>query len=99
MDPPDYVSYALDLYSISVDGERRFKGQSTKIYAVRAKNTPIATVDALEAKLREAGEQQEKSAAQVRAAVDRALREMHSVLDDEQRKRLAYLLRAGVLSI
>lgn len=56
-----------------------------------------AAVD--EDKLREAGEQQEKSAAQVRAAVESALREMHAVLDDEQRKRLAYLLRAGVLTI
>jgi hypothetical protein len=50
-------------------------------------------------KLREAGEHQEKSGAQVRAAVERALREMHAVLDGEQRKRLAYLLRAGVLTI
>jgi len=56
-----------------------------------------AAVD--ETKLREAGEQQEKSGAQVRAAVERALREMHAVLDGEQRKRLAYLLRAGVLTI
>lgn len=52
-----------------------------------------------EDKLREAGEQQEKSASQVRAAVESALRKMHSVLDADQRKRLAYLLRTGVLSI
>jgi Spy/CpxP family protein refolding chaperone len=52
-----------------------------------------------ENKLREAGEQQEKSATQVRAAVESALRKMHAVLDGDQRKRLAYLLRAGVLSI
>jgi hypothetical protein len=52
-----------------------------------------------EQKLREAGEQQERSATQVRAAVERALRKIHAVLDDEQRKRLAYLLRTGVLSI
>jgi hypothetical protein len=52
-----------------------------------------------EDKLREAGEQQEKSAAHVRAAVERALRKIHGVLDDEQRKRLAYLLRTGVLTI
>jgi hypothetical protein len=52
-----------------------------------------------EHKLREAGEQQEKSAELVRAAVERALRKIHAVLDDEQRKRLAYLLRTGVLSI
>jgi Spy/CpxP family protein refolding chaperone len=52
-----------------------------------------------ENKLREAGEQQERSASQVRAAVESALRKMHAVLDADQRKRLAYLLRAGVLSI
>jgi hypothetical protein len=52
-----------------------------------------------ENKLREAGEQQERSATQVRAAVESALRKMHAVLDADQRKRLAYLLRAGVLSI
>ena len=52
-----------------------------------------------EQKLHEAGEQQERSATQVRAAVERALRKIHAVLDDEQRKRLAYLLRTGVLSI
>jgi Spy/CpxP family protein refolding chaperone len=52
-----------------------------------------------EQKLSEAGEQQERSASQVRAAVERALRKIHAVLDDEQRKRLAYLLRTGVLSI
>ncbi|HTU63766.1 MAG TPA: periplasmic heavy metal sensor [Polyangiales bacterium] len=52
-----------------------------------------------EGKLREAGEQQEKSASQVRAAVETALRKMHAVLDADQRKRLAYLLRTGVLSI
>jgi Spy/CpxP family protein refolding chaperone len=52
-----------------------------------------------EQKLSEAGAQQERSASQVRAAVERALRKIHAVLDDEQRKRLAYLLRTGVLSI
>ena len=73
----------------AVDQRRRV---STLAQALEA-----AAVD--EDKLREAGEQQEKSATQVRAAVERALREMHAVLDDEQRKRLAYLLRAGVLTI
>jgi hypothetical protein len=52
-----------------------------------------------EQKQSEAGEQQERSASHVRAAVERALRKIHAVLDDEQRKRLAYLLRTGVLSI
>lgn len=35
----------------------------------------------------------------VRDAVQRALTEIHAVLDDEQRRRLAYLLRTGMLTI
>ncbi|MFT3923993.1 MAG: Spy/CpxP family protein refolding chaperone [Myxococcales bacterium] len=52
-----------------------------------------------EAKAQHAGEEQVKSAERVRSAVERALKRIHSVLDDEQRKTLAYLLRTGVLSI
>jgi hypothetical protein len=35
----------------------------------------------------------------LRASVKVALQQMHAILDDEQRKKFAYLLRAGVLSI
>jgi uncharacterized membrane protein len=40
-----------------------------------------------------------KSEAAIRAAVQRALAEIHVLLDESQRKRFAYLLRTGVLSI
>lgn len=52
-----------------------------------------------EARAKEAGEARVKSAERLRDAVVKALGEMHGVLDDEQRRRLAYLLRTGTLSI
>jgi hypothetical protein len=52
-----------------------------------------------EAKAKDAGDEQIKSAERVRQAVERALKKMHASLDDEQRKKLAYMLRTGVLSL
>jgi hypothetical protein len=52
-----------------------------------------------EAKAQSAGDEQIKSAERVRGAVERALKRIHGLLDDEQRKTLAYLLRTGILSI
>jgi hypothetical protein len=40
-----------------------------------------------------------KSAERLRDAVVKALEQIHAVLDDEQRKRLAYLIRTGTLVI
>lgn len=45
------------------------------------------------------GETRVKSAERLRDAVVQALSKMHAILDDEQRKKLAYLLRTGTLSI
>lgn len=47
----------------------------------------------------EGGELRVKSAERLRGAVTRALEQIHGVLDDEQRKRLAYLIRTGTLVI
>ena len=52
-----------------------------------------------ESKVREAGDVQVKIAERLRDAVTKALGQIHAVLDDEQRRKLAYLLRTGVLSI
>ena len=52
-----------------------------------------------EAKVEAASQEQAKSAERLRASVKVALQQMHAILDDEQRKKFAYLLRAGVLSI
>ena len=56
-----------------------------------------ATFDA--AKVDAANAEQATSAERLRASVKQALEQMHSLLDVEQRKKFAYLLRAGVLAI
>lgn len=56
-----------------------------------------AALDA--AKLEEIGDEQKKADQRLSTAVAKALSDIHALLDGEQRKRLAYLLRTGVLSI
>jgi Spy/CpxP family protein refolding chaperone len=51
------------------------------------------------AKAKEAGDMRVKTAERLREAVLGALEKMHALLDDEQRQRLAYLLRTGALVI
>jgi Spy/CpxP family protein refolding chaperone len=46
-----------------------------------------------------AGERRVQSAARVRESLVRALEQIHALLGPEQRQRLAYLIRTGVLSI
>jgi Spy/CpxP family protein refolding chaperone len=52
-----------------------------------------------ELKVDQAGEEQTRSAERLRASVKAALQQMHALLNEEQRKKFAYLLRAGVLAI
>lgn len=52
-----------------------------------------------EAKAKEAGELRVRSAERVRDAVVKALSSLHALLDQEQRDKLAYLLRTGALTI
>lgn len=51
------------------------------------------------AKVDAANTEQATSAERLRASVKRALEDMHALLDTEQRKKFAYLLRAGILAI
>jgi Spy/CpxP family protein refolding chaperone len=51
------------------------------------------------AKVDAVNEEQAKSAERLRASVKTALEQMHALLDTEQRKKFAYLLRAGILGI
>jgi Spy/CpxP family protein refolding chaperone len=51
------------------------------------------------AKLEHAAAEQSKSAERLQNSIKLALSEMHALFDAEQRKKFAYLLRAGVLSI
>jgi len=73
--------------------------------AVDARRSTSGLADAVasasfdEGKAAEAGTARVKGAERLREAVTRALRRIHAILDDEQRKKLAYLLRTGVLSV
>ncbi len=51
------------------------------------------------AKAAAAGDRRVQSATRLRDAVMRALQELHALLKPEQRERLAYLLRTGVLAV
>jgi Spy/CpxP family protein refolding chaperone len=51
------------------------------------------------ARATEAAEQRVRTAERLKQAVLKALQAMHELLTPEQRKRLAYLLRTGALSI
>ena len=51
------------------------------------------------AKVDAANVEQAASAERLRVSVKRALEDMHALLDVEQRKKFAYLLRAGILAI
>jgi hypothetical protein len=69
------------------------------------RRTVTAFADAVEAavfgepRAKEGGEQRVKSAERLRDAVIKALSQIHAMLDDDQRKRLAYLIRTGVLAL
>jgi Spy/CpxP family protein refolding chaperone len=51
------------------------------------------------AKVKEAGALRVTSAERLRAAVEKALAQTHALLQPDQRQRLSYLLRTGVLTI
>jgi hypothetical protein len=52
-----------------------------------------------ETKAGEAAALRVASAERLRDAVTRALRRIHALLDDDQRSRLAYLIRTGALTL
>jgi hypothetical protein len=59
----------------------------------------VAGTAFVEDRAKEGGDLRTKSAERLRDAVVRALGRIHALLDDEQRARLAYLIRTGVLSL
>ncbi len=69
------------------------------------RRTVAAFADAVEGaafgaeRAREGGDLRVKSAERVREAVISALAKIHALLDEEQRKRLAYLIRTGVVTL
>lgn len=72
---------------------------------VDQRRTIAAFADAIEgptfgeARANEGGDQRVESAKKLREAVVKALREIHAILEDDQRKRFAYLVRTGVLAL
>jgi hypothetical protein len=69
------------------------------------RRTVTAFADAIEgpafgeARSREGGDLRVKSAERLRDAVTLALSRIHALLDDDQRKRLSYLIRTGVVTL
>lgn len=69
------------------------------------RRTVAAFADAMEGatfgadRAREGGDLRVKSAERVREAVLSALAKIHALLDEEQRKRFAYLIRTGVVTL
>ena len=73
----------------AVDQRRRVSALAEAVESASFDDQRVASI----------GEEQQKSEERIRAAVAQALKKIHAALDDEQRKKLAYLLRTGVLSI
>jgi len=69
------------------------------------RRTVTAFADAVEGatfnadRAKEGGDLRVKSADRLREAVMQALSRIHALLNDDQRKRLAYLIRTGVLTL
>ena len=69
------------------------------------RRTVTAFADAIEgttfgdARSREGGDLRVKSAERLRDAVTLALSRIHAMLDDDQRKRFAYLIRTGIVTM
>jgi len=106
--PLRFLAHKLDLSDDQVaelarilDDLKTERAQS----AVDHRRTTSAFADAIagesfdESKVAEAADNRVKSAERLRAAVVKALSRMHATLDAEQRSKLAYLLRTGVLAI
>jgi hypothetical protein len=73
--------------------------------AVDQRRTTTAFADAIAdaaldpAKLADAAKQRVQATQRLQDAVAKALAKIHAILDEEQRRRLAYLLRTGALSV
>ncbi|MET0343208.1 MAG: Spy/CpxP family protein refolding chaperone [Polyangiales bacterium] len=106
--PLRFLAYRLDLseaqvsaFAAILDDLKTERAQA----AVDQRRRISALAEAIEGtdfdadRVASAGDEQQRSEERVRSAVSAALRKMHAALDDEQRKKLAYLLRTGALAI
>jgi Spy/CpxP family protein refolding chaperone len=106
--PLRYLAYKLELTDEQVtelaailDELKTERAQA----AVDQRRSTAALADAIasgsfdEAKAGEAGSARVKTAERLRDAVTRALKRIHGILNEEQRKKFAYLIRAGAISV
>jgi hypothetical protein len=106
--PLRFLAYKLELDEKQVGDFARILNELKTERAqaeVDGRRTTAAFADAVggavfdEAKASEGATQRVQSAEKMKNAVQKALREIHAVLSDEQRQRLAYLIRTGVVTL
>ena len=106
--PLRFLAYKLDLDEAQVGAMARILDElkteraQADVDARRAASAFAESVEGSsfdEVKAAEGATSRAGGAERVRAAVVKALREIHAVLSPEQRTRLAYLIRTGALSL
>lgn len=106
--PLRFLAHKLDLTEAQVPELARILDELKTERAqaeVDNRRTVTAFADAVESgafnetRSREGGDLRVKSAERLRAAVTLALSRIHAMLEDDQRKRLSYLIRTGVVSL
>ena len=106
--PLRFLAHKLDLTEAQVPELARILDELKTERAqaeVDNRRTVTAFADAVEsgtfneARSREGGDMRVKSAERLRDAVTLALSRIHAMLEDDQRKRLSYLIRTGVVSL
>jgi Spy/CpxP family protein refolding chaperone len=106
--PLRFLAYKLELDEKQVGDLARILNELKTERAqaeVDGRRTVSAFADAVggatfdEAKASEGASLRVQSAERLKNAVQKALREIHAVLSDEQRQRLAYLIRTGVVTL
>jgi len=106
--PLRFLAYKLDLgeeqvaaFAAILDALKTERAQSAvdqrRRISALAEAVEGASVD--EARLEVVGQEQQRTEQRMHDAVARALKAMHAALDDEQRRKLAYLLRTGALTL
>ena len=106
--PLRFLAHKLELKDPQVEELARILNELKTERAqaeVDGRRTTAAFADAVggavfdEAKAGEGATLRVQSAEKLKNAVQKALREIHAVLSDEQRQRLAYLIRTGVVTL
>jgi len=106
--PLRFLAHKLDLSEPQVAELARILDE-LKIERAQAdvdhRRTVAAFADAVEGgtfgedRAKEGGAQRVATAERLRDAVVKALSQIHAILDEEQRKRLAYMIRTGTLAL